>query len=68
MKNKGNCLGAFYPLSLKWSLPKTPSNSPLRGRMPAHWPLLRLVRRTSLPFQGKGWGWGHYDVESDSTS
>ncbi|OQX73844.1 MAG: hypothetical protein B6D64_13430 [Bacteroidetes bacterium 4484_276] len=29
--------------------------------MPPHWPLLWLVRGVSLPFQGKGWGWGLKD-------
>jgi hypothetical protein len=31
--------------------------------MPAHWPLLWLVRLISLPFQGKGWGRGLDDFE-----
>jgi hypothetical protein len=47
-----NYFAGFHQLCLKWSLSKTPSNFPLRGRMPTHMPQLWLVRLVSLLFQG----------------
>lgn len=40
----------------------------MRLPLTAHMLLLRLVRRVSLPIQGKGWGWGHDDLELDFTT
>ena len=45
----------------------TPTNSPLRGRMPPHNLQQSLVLLVSLPLKGKGWGWGHQDLANNTT-